>query len=154
VAVSVLLRQAHGFEGVLWFSEGAAAEHLSISKLEHPARGRLGLDATGFAAVVNATNEHDDFAHLDAVGRFGAHDLPRIGEVAYVLRHSVVTPVRTSLFPEGEERAPLDIRIAECDQSGEVASGNRVEELPGDLHVLLRNTPSPALRMGDFISRV
>src|SRR2546430_11155144 len=61
-----LLRQTDGFEGLLWFTEGAKAKHLSISELQHPARGRFALDSAALSAVVDPTDQYDGVAPLRA----------------------------------------------------------------------------------------
>jgi hypothetical protein len=46
------------------------------------------------------------------------------------------------------------LRANDLNESRDVSSADQVVETKHDLHVLLRNTPSPALRMGDFMGRV
>ena len=52
----------------------------------------------------------------------------------------------TRRFTEALNRGDYKTAAAELDPELEIDDGR--------LHVLLRNTPSPALRMGDFIRRV
>src|SRR5438132_12361407 len=49
---------------------------------------------------------------------------------------------------------PLDVRIEVLCSTGEVSAVERFVPSTDSFHVLLRNTPSPALRIGDFIRRV
>jgi hypothetical protein len=44
-----------------------------VTELEHPTRGRLGLNAAGLATVVNVTDEHGDVTYPDTVVYVGAY---------------------------------------------------------------------------------
>ena len=92
-----IFRKAGGFEDLVRFAEGAEAKHLSVSELEHPARGRCGLNAAGLTAVVNPADEQCDVAHAEPVVHVGTHDLPRIVEVAHVLPDAVMAAIPASL---------------------------------------------------------
>jgi hypothetical protein len=54
----------------------------------------------------------------------------------------------------GTEGEPLAVRVTEADEPVGVASVERLEGAANGLDVLLRNTPSPNLRVGHFIPRV
>src|SRR4051812_29764042 len=79
-SVSVLVRQAHGFEGLFRLTEGTKAKHLSIAKLEHPARGRFALDAAPLATVVDPTDEQGEVTDAERVVNLGSRDLKGIVE--------------------------------------------------------------------------
>src|SRR5207237_2551635 len=93
-----LLRQAHGFEGLFRLTEGTKAKHLSIAKLEHPARGRFALHAAPLATVVDPTDEQGEVTDAERVVNLGSRSLKGIVEVAHISPRAIVAPVRATAF--------------------------------------------------------
>jgi hypothetical protein len=66
-----------------------------VPKLEHPGRGRLGLDAAGSTAVLNPTHPYHDLTEAKQVTGLGAELLERLAEVAQI----PADPVMAVIFP-------------------------------------------------------
>ncbi len=62
---SRLLPQPGGFEGLLRLSKGPEVDRSSLTKLEHPPGRVFRFDPALSASVMNATDQHRDFANPD-----------------------------------------------------------------------------------------
>ena len=100
---------------------------------------------------------------------YDEHDLPEVASffqleviaplegtepVSEPLPHSVFSSDSAGLKADVARNHQLDVVGPITHRACEVTLVRRREVIAHDLDVLLRNTPSPALRMGDFIRRV
>src|SRR5438552_634479 len=105
---------------------------------------------------MNATEGDDLIASVDYLFEFDAEviegrtpGLPKTNDIL----GSTIRLVRRAVG-KLERNPPLDVRVEVLCSTGEVSAVERFVPSTDSFHVLLRNTPSPALRIGDFIRRV
>src|SRR3989440_12961777 len=134
-----LLLPPHGFEGLFRLEECSEAGHLCVTEADHVARRELGLNSAASASVVDLPNKDCDVPYRQRILHFEADEVPRIVHIPQRTPQSGATPVHAILSEACKSRAPLDLGIAQLDESVEVALFHSVDHPPGDLHVLLRH---------------
>jgi hypothetical protein len=96
----------------------------------------------------------DSVARVDEVAdRYPGVGIPGVAELLVKTHDGLAPYVGPRLRPilHGPHD---DVGIVKLTKCVHVPRVPRLEESTHDFHVLLRNTPSPALRMGDFMCRV
>jgi hypothetical protein len=154
--VTVLLGRAHGFEGFIPTRERANVPKRSIME----ARNHEPKPLTDLRSRVPDTPGHVNKRNNAILRVADVADLK--AEAIEVLRegrlepsHAVMSTVRGALEP-ALSRVPDAIGSVEGQRSIDSFRAKGLEGVSHDLHVLLRNAPSPALRpsLAHFIPRV
>jgi hypothetical protein len=135
--VSVLLRQAHGFEGVRTTMEELLMEKLSVSN--GPDSSELG---GGIRTTANGTPNmayKDSVAKVQEVAdRVQRIPLPGFAQKVVLTHNRFPSHERTWLWPTA--RRPLNhIRMVKVPNRISISGVPGIKERPHDLHVLLRH---------------
>jgi hypothetical protein len=152
VGVNVLLRQPHGFEG---FAHLTVLANLGNPTVTHSVRVGLALIERRTAGASSANKTCGDDYEVPSIDAVVDLDVPldRFKEVGQETRDAFVTPmdIRTGIVCSVP---PLDLGVAQIQQCFQILAVDRVDSPANDLHVLLRNTPSPGPQNGYFMGRV
>jgi hypothetical protein len=150
--VSVLLRQAQIFERILPLLVHRDPLDCSIADCRHKGEPSLNLDSFASNHVARPRHYHV-ITHLDELVGLDPKGLPARGEF---LPNTPNLIKSEGAAPRTE--CPREVRL--CARSRVFEHGIQVLAVErvvcglDDLDVLVRNTPSPALRVGVFIRRV
>jgi hypothetical protein len=148
-----LFREAGGLEGLRPFAEILDSHHPSSAE-GHDLVVQLFvyLCPASLASSVVAKPGRHLVPSIDKLLRFQPQLRERFVKSLPKVLDLVRTLARVKTLARGEH--PLDLRIKGLNGGVEVTTVVGLDEISGFVDVLLRNTPSPALRMGDFMCRV
>jgi hypothetical protein len=154
-----LLREPHGFEGLGLIEKAIHSDDEAVSN-------RVDVDDPGVyfnaipppcAPVLDC--ENSAIRSLDHLLKLHGHRLPGIAEILekppQLLAAAQLAPAATAWRVETDNTGiNVALWMEILRRSREVAAVERLIDQPNDLHILVRNTASPGLRMeGCFIRR-
>jgi hypothetical protein len=150
--VSVLLRQAHGFESIRMITDVLLVEDLAFA---HRVPNReLQIHLRPSTHAMPGDPHSNSVTGLNEVAdRFDCVAVPGSTELLELL-HDCLPPYEGTWFRNTLDNPHDGVRVEQITDGVRVSTIPRLVGGSHDLHVLVRNTPSPALRMGDFIRRV
>src|SRR5215213_5928849 len=141
VGVSVLLREAHGFEGPLRISESPEVDDLSLAEPINPTHWRVRLHAAGLASVSKSSDRYYEVSDVEHAVHGCLERFECFINIPHVLAHAVVSVIGAALGDHGYRALPLDGRMTQLKEEIEVAPAKRSSNLPDHVHVLLRHRP-------------
>jgi hypothetical protein len=149
-----LSREAHCFERLTTAAVASLGSNDEpIPNGQDRAIGASNLDAAGFAFANQAADHHYSIAGVDELILLGVHSFPYLVRVGQPLSKPVLPEVSLGV-EHASSGIEHDLGMGEVNRFLAITAIQRTEDLWRDFYVLLRNTPSPALRMGDSIRRV
>jgi hypothetical protein len=139
--VSVLLRQAEGFEGLSPREERANGDDLTVSQPSVNGELLVEGDLAGASSHLDPTEPENRIAEVTDLGFLELKQVPGLPYRSETAGHLVMAPVDRSLHRRRPGGHPLDIGRRVAEPQADIVLIPRIDPLAHDLHVLLRHRP-------------